>query len=99
MKENGFKWMVVLFLMAGWGLFFSCSAIASDYIVARPGSLDHFVVKTLSQAVAGEIFYVKIEARDANENTITGFNWYVMLAMRPRPGKNESGQVKKRYSG
>lgn len=71
MKRSGFKWMLVLFVGVGIGLLFTLSA--RSYIVARPGALAHFVVGVPSQAVAGETFNVKIEARDVNDNTIVDF--------------------------
>lgn len=75
MKRNSFKGTLVLFFVVGIGLLFTISANAtSGYIVARPGALDHFVVAAPAQAVAGETFSVKIEARDVNDNTIVDFD-------------------------
>lgn len=46
----------------------------SRRIMVRPGSLHRFIITTPPKAVAGELFLLKIEARDAHNNTIVDYN-------------------------
>ena len=62
---KGFKggiWAIILFLLS-----ISYAEVA-DTITVRAGKADHFVVAAPSQAMAGESFRVRIEARDVHNN-------------------------------
>ena len=53
----------------------------SDPFDVDPGVLDHFAISEItSPQIAGQDFSISIEARDANENLITGFETQVNLA-------------------
>ncbi len=57
----------------------------SNSFFVTPGSLDHFVIDTISQQTAGAGFIMTITAKDRWENTVTEFTDIATLTLTPQP--------------